>query len=108
MGAKGLPKPPRTQALAKGKATFGVGEATPAKGSRRRQRAPLDHTGSGAKAVATPACPERAEDQNEGDDLAHLVVKYFGDEIREVLAEVTGAIQAEKHTTRRGRRRKGS
>ena len=71
-----------------------------AKGDRQSQR--------------VPALPRADEDcglthaGNPAEKLPELVLKYFGDEIREALAEVTGAIQAGKHITRRGRRQKGS
>jgi hypothetical protein len=45
---------------------------------------------------------------NPAEKLPELVFKYFRDEIQEALAEVAGAIQAGKHTTKRGQRRKGS
>jgi len=71
-----------------------------AKGERQSQRVP-------ARASADEGCGLTHAD-NAADKLAELVFKYFRDEIQEALAEVTGAIQARKYTTRRDQRRKGS
>jgi hypothetical protein len=71
-----------------------------AKGDPQSKRVP-------ARASAHEGCRLTHAD-NPAEKLPELVLKYFGDEIREALAEVTGAIQAGKHITRRGRRRKGS
>lgn len=76
-----------------GKAKFGFAAASAAKKNHRQQRAPLDNAGTrGVKPKTTPACPERIENQAETEDLAQLVIKYFGDEIREALTEVEASL----------------
>lgn len=72
-----------------------------AKGNGQSQRVP-------AHPSADEGCGLITHTHNAVEKLPELVFRYFGDEIREALAEVTGAIQAGKHTTRRGWRRKGS
>lgn len=71
-----------------------------AKGDRQSKRVP-------ARPSADEDCGLTYAD-NPAEKLAEFVLKYFGDEIREALLEVTEAIHAGKDTTRHGRRRKGS
>jgi hypothetical protein len=55
----------------------------------------------------TRACTEADEDcdlidaGNAAEKIPELAIKYFGDEIREALAEITAAIQAGNPSARR-------
>src|SRR5262245_59536208 len=76
--------------------------------NRRHRRAPLDHAGTcDGKPDATPAFPERIENQGQAEDFAQVVVKYFEDEIREAVIEVEESLLAQTmKPTRSVRRRK--
>ena len=80
--------------MKKGTTKFRVLEAG---GTKHRKRASLDHAASrGAKPETTPACLETRANQDEAEDLARLVVKYFGNEIREAIVEITASIDSQK------------
>jgi hypothetical protein len=71
--------------------------ATAAKKNRRHGSVLLDQAGNrGGKPKATAACSDRIENQAQAEDLAQLLFKYFGDEIREALIEVEGSLSNEK------------
>jgi hypothetical protein len=95
---KGLTQSPSTAKDSQAK--FG-GAAGAARKDRRRQRAHSDHAAiRRVKIETTFGCPETTENQEERQDFAQLVVKYFGDEIREALAEISVSIHSTKFKTR--------
>ena len=63
----------------------------------RFSREEFDHPAvRGAKRETMPARPKRTGDQEKGQDLTRLVVKYFEEEIREAIAEITASVYSNK------------